>query len=127
LGEATADDLCPTVRQGKAKSYEGAAKDLPRESQRRGCGVSATSAALEAGGMIGQFSGAISAMTPEQKRLFLRYGDHTLGCAERVWSAGFSTQTTASVRRGYVPPERPECDCGWLEALGAASGEEGSG
>ena len=58
----------------------------------------------------------ISAMTPEQKRLFLRYGDHRQTCAWRIWDRKRVTRWL-----NFESPE-PEiaCDCRWLEALGEA-------
>ncbi len=69
-----------------------------------------------------------AAMTPEQRRQFRIYGDHTIGCAERIWRDG---KWVESVRVGDGPEQSwdelmsRDCDCGWLEALGAACKGEG--
>ncbi len=58
----------------------------------------------------------ISAMSPEQKRLFKIYGNHTRSCAKQRW-----LDHHYGIEEGW-PTQPPDCDCGWLEALGAACG-----
>lgn len=59
---------------------------------------------------------AIRGMTDEQRRLFLRYGDHARACAWR--------RAMEDAGRNGSWTKLPDCDCGWLEALKEACGSE---
>jgi len=58
----------------------------------------------------------IRAMSPEARSLLRRYGDHARACAWRL-SIEMKIYTLGSMH--------PECDCRWLEVLGAACEREG--
>jgi len=58
----------------------------------------------------------IKTLTPEQRILFLRYGDHARRCVWRLWA-----EATMPVKRSVLTVQ-PDCACGWLEVLQEACG-----